>query len=208
MEPWHADIFEFLELKRNTGKEENRARDLFYALWIPDLFMKRVEKDDNWTLFCPNEAPGLADCYGDEFETLYTKYENTEGLGRRVIKAQELWFAILESQIETGTPYMLYKDSCNRKSNQKNLGTIKSSNLCTEIVEYTSPDEVAVCNLASIALPKYVVDGKFDHFELYKVTKVVTKNLNRIIDRNFYPIDAAKKSNLRHRPIAIGILLI
>jgi len=205
LEPWHADIFEFLELKKNTGKEEQRARDLFYALWIPDLFMKRVEANGEWTLFCPNEATGLQDTWGDEFEKLYEKYENTPGLARKKVKAQELWFSIVESQVETGTPYMLYKDSCNRKSNQQNLGTIKCSNLCTEIVEYTSPDEVAVCNLASIALPKYVIDGKFDHQKLFEITRAITKNLNRIIDGNFYPIEEAKTSNLRHRPIGIGV---
>ncbi len=205
LEPWHADIFDFLELKKNHGKEELRARDLFYALWISDLFMKRVENNDDWSLFCPNEAPGLIEVYGDDFEKLYTKYEK-EGIARKVVKAQDLWFEILESQIETGTPYMLYKDAANKKSNQKNLGTIKSSNLCTEIIEYTSPDEVAVCNLASIALPKFVTtDGKFDHKRLYEITKVITKNLNRVIDVNYYPVEEAKKSNLRHRPIGIGI---
>jgi len=205
LEPWHADIFDFLELKKNHGKEELRARDLFYALWIPDLFMKRVEDNDEWSLFCPNEAPGLAEVYGEEFEKLYTKYEK-EGLARKVVKAQDLWFEILESQIETGTPYMLYKDAANKKSNQKNLGTIKSSNLCTEIIEYTSPDEVAVCNLASIALPKFVAeDGSFDHDRLYEITKVITKNLNKVIDVNYYPIEEARNSNLKHRPIGIGI---
>ncbi|MES2386911.1 MAG: ribonucleoside-diphosphate reductase subunit alpha [Bacteroidota bacterium] len=204
LEPWHADVIDFLNLKKNHGKEENRARDLFYALWIPDLFMKRVEANEEWSLFDPNEAPGLADCYGDEFEALYAKYER-EGMARKVIKAQDLWFEILESQTETGTPYMLFKDHANRKSNQKNLGTIKSSNLCTEIMEYTSPDEVAVCNLASIALPKFLINGKFDHQKLFEVTKVVTKNLNQIIDINHYPIPEARYSNLRHRPIGIGI---
>jgi len=204
LEPWHADVFEFLQLKKNHGKEELRARDLFYALWIPDLFMKRVEADEEWSLFCPNEAPGLADCYGEEFEKLYEKYEK-EGRARKVVKAQELWFEILESQTETGTPYMLYKDHANRKSNQKNLGTIKSSNLCTEIIEYTSPDEVAVCNLASIALPRFVHDGKFDHQQLYEVTYVVTKNLNKVIDINYYPVEEARRSNLRHRPIGLGV---
>ncbi len=204
LEPWHADVFEFLQLKKNHGKEELRARDLFYALWIPDLFMKRVEADAEWSLFCPNEAPGLADCYGEEFEKLYEKYEK-EGRARKVVKAQELWFEILESQTETGTPYMLYKDHANRKSNQKNLGTIKSSNLCTEIIEYTSPDEVAVCNLASIALPRFVHDGKFDHQQLYEVTYVVTKNLNKVIDINYYPVEEARRSNLRHRPIGLGV---
>jgi ribonucleoside-diphosphate reductase alpha chain len=209
LEPWHADVKDFLELKRNHGKEEMRARDLFYALWIPDLFMKRVEKNEEWSLFCPNEAPGLSDCHGEEFERLYEKYER-EGKARETIKAQELWFEILESQIETGTPYMLYKDAANGKSNQKNLGTIKSSNLCTEIIEYTAPDEVAVCNLASIALPKFVLtgpDGKkyFDHQKLYEITKVATKNLNKVIDVNYYPVEEAKRSNFRHRPIGLGI---
>ncbi|MDN5203497.1 ribonucleoside-diphosphate reductase subunit alpha [Fulvivirgaceae bacterium BMA10] len=205
LEPWHADIFEFLDLKKNHGKEELRARDLFYALWISDLFMKRVEDNEEWSLFCPNEAPGLSECYGEEFEKLYKKYEK-EGKARKTVKAQELWFEILESQIETGTPYMLYKDAANKKSNQKNLGTIKSSNLCTEIMEYTSPDEVAVCNLASIALPKFVTeDGKFDHQKLYEITYVVTKNLNKVIDINYYPVPEAEKSNLRHRPIGIGV---
>jgi len=188
LEPWHADVFDFLELKKNHGKEEMRARDLFYAMWIPDLFMKRIENNDVWSLFCPNEAPGLADCYGDEFERLYEKYEK-EGKFRKQIKAQDLWFEILEAQIETGTPYMLYKDAANKKSNQKHLGTIKSSNLCTEIIEYTAPDEVAVCNLASIALPKFVTEeGKFDHQKLYEITKVVTRNLNKVIDINYYPV--------------------
>jgi ribonucleoside-diphosphate reductase alpha chain len=204
LEPWHADIFDFLELKKNHGKEEARARDLFLAMWISDLFMKRVEENGSWSLFCPNEAPGLADCYGEAFEKLYTRYEQ-EGRARKTIKAQELWFAIMESQIETGTPYMLYKDACNEKSNQKNLGTIKSSNLCTEIIEYTSADEVAVCNLASIALPRFVMDGKFDHQRLFDVTYVITKNLNKIIDVNYYPIEEARNSNMRHRPIGIGI---
>ncbi len=210
IEPWHADIFEFLEMKRNHGKEELRARDLFYALWISDLFMKRVEANDNWSLFCPHECPGLADCYGDEFEKLYEKYES-EGRARKTVKAQELWFAVLESQIETGTPYILYKDAANKKSNQKNLGTIKSSNLCTEIIEYTAPDEVAVCNLASIALPKYLQVNEFgditdfDFKKLYEVTKVITRNLNRIIDINYYPVEEAERSNRRHRPIGIGV---
>lgn len=205
LEPWHADIFDFLELKKNHGKEELRARDLFYALWIPDLFMKRIENNEMWSLFCPNEAPGLADCYGDEFERLYEKYEK-EGKFRKQVKAQDLWFEILEAQIETGTPYMLYKDAANKKSNQKHLGTIKSSNLCTEIIEYTAPDEVAVCNLASIALPKFVTeDGKFDHQKLYEITKVVTRNLNKVIDINYYPVEEARKSNMRHRPIGIGV---
>ncbi|HTJ49781.1 MAG TPA: ribonucleoside-diphosphate reductase subunit alpha [Cyclobacteriaceae bacterium] len=205
LEPWHADIFEFLDLKKNHGKEEMRARDLFYAMWLSDLFMKRVESNEMWSLFCPNEAPGLADCYGDEFERLYEKYEK-EGRARRQVKAQDLWFEILESQIETGTPYILYKDAANKKSNQKNLGTIKSSNLCTEIMEYTSADEVAVCNLASIALPKFVTeDGKFDHQRLYEITKVITRNLNKVIDINYYPVEEARVSNMRHRPIGIGV---
>ena len=205
LEPWHADIFDFLQLKKNHGKEELRARDLFYALWIPDLFMKRVENNEMWSLFCPNEAPGLADVWGEEFERLYEKYEK-EGKFRKQIKAQDLWFEILESQIETGTPYMLYKDAANRKSNQKNLGTIKSSNLCTEIIEYTSKDEVAVCNLASIALPKFVTpEGTFDHQKLYEITKVVTRNLNKVIDINYYPVEEARRSNMRHRPIGIGV---
>eukprot|EP01113_Clastostelium_recurvatum_P024916 TRINITY_DN2984_c0_g1_i3.p1 TRINITY_DN2984_c0_g1~~TRINITY_DN2984_c0_g1_i3.p1 ORF type:complete len:852 (-),score=282.84 TRINITY_DN2984_c0_g1_i3:66-2621(-) len=210
IEPWHADIFNFLDLKKNTGKEEARARDLFYALWISDLFMKRVEMDGDWSLFCPNEAPGLHECWGEEFERLYLRYEATPGLARRRVRAQELWFAIIESQIETGTPFILYKDSCNRKSNQQNLGTISSSNLCTEIMEYTSPDEVAVCNLASIALPKFVAVGKdgkrfYDHEKLFEVTKVVTRNLNKIIDLNYYPVPEARTSNMRHRPTGIGI---
>jgi len=204
LEPWHADVFDFLDLKKNHGKEEMRARDLFYALWIPDLFMKRVENNEEWSLFCPNEAPGLADCYGDEFEKLYEKYER-EGKFRRQIKAQDLWFEIMESQMETGTPYMMYKDPANKKSNQKNLGTIKSSNLCTEIIEYTSPDEVAVCNLASLALPKFVQDGKFDHEKLYEVTYTAAKNLNKVIDRNYYPVPEAEYSNKKHRPIGLGI---
>jgi ribonucleoside-diphosphate reductase alpha subunit len=205
LEPWHADIFDFLDLKKNHGKEEMRARDLFYAMWISDLFMKRVESNEMWSLFDPNEAPGLADVYGDEFERLYEKYEK-EGKARRQIKAQDLWFEILESQIETGTPYILYKDAANKKSNQKNLGTIKSSNLCTEIMEYTSPDEVAVCNLASIALPKFVTEeGVFDHQRLYEITKVITRNLNKVIDVNYYPVEEARYSNMRHRPIGIGV---
>src|SRR5206468_2062574 len=178
--------------------------DLFYALWIPDLFMKRVEENGDWTLFCPNEAPGLSDCFGQKFEELYAQYEK-EGRGRKTIKAQELWFAILDAQIETGTPYLLYKDAANSKSNQQNLGTIKSSNLCTEIIEYTSPDEVAVCNLASIALPRYVVDGKFDFEKLYEVTYQVTLNLNKVIDINYYPVEEARRSNMRHRPIGLGV---
>ncbi|MFN4081322.1 MAG: ribonucleoside-diphosphate reductase subunit alpha [Saprospiraceae bacterium] len=204
LEPWHADVFEFLELKKNHGKEELRARDLFYALWIPDLFMERVEKDAEWSLFCPNEAPGLYDTYGGEFEALYHQYES-EGRQRRTVKARELWNAILESQIETGTPYMLYKDAVNKKSNQKNLGTIRSSNLCTEILEYTSPDEVAVCNLASIALPKFVKDGDFDFAQLFEITRVATRNLNKVIDINYYPVPEARNSNMRHRPIGLGV---
>lgn len=204
LEPWHADIEGFLDLRKNHGKEEMRARDLFYALWISDLFMKRVEENGDWSLFCPHEAPGLGDTFGNEFEALYHRYE-AEGRARKVIKAQELWFAILEAQIETGTPYMLYKDAANRKSNQQNLGTIKSSNLCTEILEYTSADEVAVCNLASLALPRFVNGGKFDFNKLYEVTYQVTRNLNRIIDNNYYPIEEAKRSNMRHRPIGLGV---
>jgi ribonucleoside-diphosphate reductase alpha chain len=204
LETWHADIFEFLDLKKNTGKEEMRARDLFFAMWTSDLFMKRVEENTTWTLMCPNECPGLCDVYGDEFETLYTSYE-AAGKGRKTIQARELWEKILESQIETGTPYMLYKDAANRKSNQKNLGTIRSSNLCTEIMEYTAPDEVAVCNLASISLPMFVEDGKFDHDLLYTVTKRVTRNLNKVIDRNYYPVEEAKNSNMRHRPVGLGV---
>jgi ribonucleoside-diphosphate reductase alpha subunit len=205
MEPWHADVFDFLDLKKNHGKEEARARDLFYALWIPDLFMQRVKDNADWTLMCPHECPGLSDSHSAEFEKLYLSYE-AAGKGRKTIKAQDLWFKILESQIETGTPYMLYKDAANAKSNQQNLGTIKSSNLCTEIIEYTAPDEVAVCNLASLALPKYVTeDGKFDHDKLFEVTYQATLNLNRIIDENFYPIEEARNSNLRHRPIGLGV---
>jgi ribonucleoside-diphosphate reductase alpha chain len=204
LEPWHADVFDFLDLRKNHGKEEMRARDLFYAMWTPDLFMERVEANGDWTLMCPNECPGLADVYGAKFKTLYEKYEK-EGKGRKTIKARELWEKIVESQIETGTPYMLYKDACNEKSNQKNLGTIKSSNLCTEIVEYTAPDEVAVCNLASLALPMFVEDGKFDHEKLYNVTYKVTKNLNVVIDRNYYPVQEARNSNMRHRPIGLGV---
>jgi ribonucleoside-diphosphate reductase alpha chain len=204
IEPWHSDIFDFLDLKKNHGKEEMRARDLFYAMWLPDLFMKRVEKNAKWTLMCPNECPGLCDCHGDEFDKLYLKYEK-QSKGRKTIKARELWEKILESQIETGTPYMLYKDSANRKSNQKNLGTIRSSNLCTEILEYTSKDEIAVCNLASIALPMFVEKGEFNHQKLYDVTIRVTKNLNKVIDRNYYPVKEAENSNFRHRPIGIGV---
>ncbi|MEJ1241139.1 ribonucleoside-diphosphate reductase subunit alpha [Chryseolinea sp. T2] len=205
LEPWHADIFDFLDLKKNHGKEELRARDLFFAVWISDLFMKRVEGNEMWSLFCPNEAPGLGDVWGEDFERLYEKYEK-EGKARRQVKAQDLWFEILESQIETGTPYILYKDAANRKSNQKNLGTIKSSNLCTEIIEYTSADEVAVCNLASIALPKFITaQGKFDHQKLYEITKVATRNLNKVIDINYYPVAEARTSNMRHRPIGLGV---
>lgn len=204
LETWHADIFEFLDLKKNTGKEEMRARDLFFAMWTSDLFMKRVEEDSTWTLMCPNECPGLDNVYGEEFEALYTSYE-AQGKGRKTIRARELWEKILESQIETGTPYMLYKDAANRKSNQKNLGTIRSSNLCTEILEYTSPDEIAVCNLASISLPMFVENGAFNHELLYNVTKRVTRNLNRVIDRNYYPVKEAENSNMRHRPVGLGV---
>ncbi len=204
LEPWHADVFEFLDLRKNHGKEEMRARDLFYALWIPDLFMQRVEADGEWSLFCPNEAPGLSEYWGAEFEELYHQYES-EGRARKTIKAQQLWFTILEAQIETGTPYLLYKDAANGKSNQQNLGTIKSSNLCTEIIEYTAPDEVAVCNLASLALPRFAVQKTFDHQRLYEVAYQVTKNLNKIIDGNYYPVEEARNSNLRHRPIGIGV---
>lgn len=205
MEPWHADIFDFLDLKKNHGKEEQRARDLFYALWIPDLFMKRVKENGDWTLMCPHECPGLSDTHSAEFEALYSRYEQ-EGKGRKTIKAQDLWFKIMESQIETGTPYMLYKDAANAKSNQQNLGTIKSSNLCTEIIEYTAPDEIAVCNLASLALPKFVTEEKtFDHDKLFEVTYQATVNLNRIIEENFYPVEEARNSNMRHRPIGLGV---
>merc|ERR1712232_1188851 len=212
LEPWHSDVFEFLELRKNHGKEEQRARDLFYGLWIPDLFMRRVKEDTEWTLFCPNEAfdqvsgKGLIDVWGEEFDRMYTKLES-EGKGRKTVSAQQLWFRILESQMETGTPYMLYKDHANRKSNQQNLGTIHSSNLCTEIIEYTSPDEVAVCNLASIALPSFVEADRqgYSFQQLYDVTKVATKNLNRVIDLNYYPIEEARNSNMRHRPIGLGV---
>ena len=205
IEPWHADVFDFLDLKKNHGKEENRTRDLFLALWIPDLFMKRVKENGEWTLMCPHECPGLSDVHSEAFEKLYLQYEK-EGKGRKTIKAQDLWFKILESQIETGTPYMLYKDAANAKSNQQNLGTIKSSNLCTEIIEYTAPDEIAVCNLASLALPKYVNEDKsFDHNKLFEVTYQATVNLNRIIDENFYPVEDARRSNMRHRPIGLGV---
>jgi ribonucleoside-diphosphate reductase alpha subunit len=206
LEPWHADIMEFLELRLNQGDEEARCRDLFSALWIPDLFMKRVEEGGQWSLFCPDKAPGLSDAVGEEFEALYTKYEE-EGRANATVPAAEVWKAILKSQTETGTPYMLYKDACNQKSNQKNLGTIKSSNLCTEILEYTDKDETSVCNLASIALPKYVDEEtrSFDYQKLHEITKIVTKNLNRVIDRNFYPVETARKSNMRHRPIGLGV---
>jgi ribonucleoside-diphosphate reductase alpha subunit len=206
IEPWHADIMDFLELRLNQGDEEARCRDLFSALWIPDLFMKRVEEGGNWSLFCPDKAPGLSDVYGKEFEELYLKYEE-DGRANSTIPAAELWKAILKSQSETGTPYMLYKDACNSKSNQKNLGVIKSSNLCTEIIEYTDKDETSVCNLASIALPKYVntETKSFDYEALHKATKVVTKNLNRVIDRNFYPVETARRSNMKHRPIGLGV---
>ncbi len=205
LEPWHADVFDFLELKKNHGKEEMRTRDLFFGLWIPDLFMQRVKENSMWSLFCPNEAPGLCDTHSEEFEKLYLQYE-LEGKARKTVKAQDLWFAILDSQIETGNPFMLFKDACNRKSNQKNLGTIRSSNLCTEIVEYTAPDEVAVCNLASLALNKFITkDKKFDHIKLAEITKVVTRNLNKIIDVNYYPVVEARNSNMRHRPIGIGV---
>lgn len=206
LEPWHADVVDFLQLKKNHGKEEHRARDLFYALWIPDLFMKRVEEDGDWTLMCPNECPGLHEVWGEEFEKLYTSYEKN-GKGRKTIKAQSLWHQIIESQIETGTPYMLYKDAANRKSNQQNIGTIKSSNLCTEIMEYTSKEEVAVCNLASISLPRFVdMDTRiFNYEKLHEVTKQITFNLNRVIDRNYYPVAEARYSNMKNRPIGIGV---
>ena len=206
LEPWHPDIMEFLELRLNQGDEEARCRDLFSALWIPDIFMKRVEEGGQWSLFCPDKAPGLSDAVGEEFEALYTKYEE-EGRANATVPAADVWKAILKSQTETGTPYMLYKDACNTKSNQKNLGTIKSSNLCTEILEYTDKDETAVCNLASIALPKYVDEEtrSFDYQKLHEITKIVTKNLNRVIDRNFYPVETARKSNMRHRPIGLGV---
>merc|ERR1711933_600686 len=212
LEPWHSDIYDFLELRKNHGKEEQRARDLFYGLWIPDLFMRRVKDNGEWTLFCPNEAydsetgKGLMDVWGEEFERMYKNLE-VAGKGRKVVKAQQLWFRILEAQMETGTPYMLYKDHANRKSNQQNLGTIHSSNLCTEIIEYTSLDEVAVCNLASIALPAFAKsDGvPYDFEGLYNVTKVATRNLNKVIDRNYYPVEEARRSNMRHRPIGLGV---
>jgi len=204
LEPWHADVEDFLKLKLNTGSEEERCRDLFYALWIPDLFMERVEKNEPWTLFCPSEAPGLADVHGDEFRALYEKYEK-EGRGRKQVDAQKLWFKVLDSQIETGTPYLLYKDAANQKSNQKNLGTIKSSNLCTEIIEYSGPDETAVCNLASIALPSYVQNQTFDYDKLRQVVKVAVRNLNQVIDINYYPTPETKNSNMRHRPVGLGV---
>ncbi|MBC7537112.1 MAG: ribonucleoside-diphosphate reductase subunit alpha [Ferruginibacter sp.] len=204
LEPWHADVFGFLDLRKNHGKEEMRARDLFFALWMSDLFMKRVEANEQWSLFCPNEAPGLSDCWGEAFEKLYIQYE-TAGKARKTIKAQDLWFKILESQIETGTPYLLYKDAANSKSNQQNLGTIKCSNLCTEIMEYTSPEEVAVCNLASVALPRFVTNGTFDHQKLFDVTYQVTKNLNAVIDNNYYPVEEARYSNMKHRPVGLGV---
>jgi len=212
LEPWHADVLDFLEMRKNHGKEEQRARDLFYGLWIPDLFMQRVKDSADWTLFCPNQAfdeatgKGLMDVWGEEFEEMYTRFE-AEGKGLKVVEAQQLWFRILDAQMETGTPYMLYKDHANRKSNQQNLGTIHCSNLCTEIIEYTSPDEVAVCNLASLSLPAFVAEdgGSYDFKELYRVTKVVTKNLNKVIDRNYYPVKEAKNSNMRHRPIGLGV---
>ncbi|MBP9069850.1 MAG: ribonucleoside-diphosphate reductase subunit alpha [Bacteroidia bacterium] len=206
LEPWHADIYDFLDIRKNHGKEEMRARDLFTALWIPDLFMKRVEAEGDWSLMCPNECPGLSDCHSEAFEALYTKYE-AEGKFRKQIKARELWAAIIDAQIETGNPYMLFKDAANSKSNQQNLGTIKSSNLCTEILEYTSADEVAVCNLASIALPRFVDEktGTFDHNKLFEITYAATRNLNKIIDRNYYPIPEARNSNMRHRPIGLGV---
>lgn len=204
LEPWHADVFDFLDLRKNHGKEEARARDLFYALWIPDLFMKRVEENGDWSLFCPHEAPGMSECHGEAFEKLYHQYEQ-EGRARKVIRAQELWFAILDAQIETGTPYLLYKDAANAKSNQQNLGTIKSSNLCTEIMEYTDANEVAVCNLASIALPRFITNGQFDFDKLYEITYDVTKNLNKVIDNNYYPVEEARTSNVRHRPVGLGV---
>ncbi|KAF9516718.1 hypothetical protein BS47DRAFT_1340613 [Hydnum rufescens UP504] len=204
LEPWHADVFDFLDLRKNHGKEEARARDLFYALWIPDLFMRRIENDQDWPLFCPAEAPGLNEVYGAEFDTLFTKYEQ-EGRAKRTVRAQKLWYAILDAQIETGGPFMLYKDAANSKSNQKNLGTIKSSNLCTEIIEYTAPDEVAVCNLASIALPTFISRGKYDFAKLHEVAKVITRNLNKIIEVNYYPVPEARRSNMRNRPIGLGV---
>lgn len=205
IEPWHADIFEFLDLKKNTGSEEQRARDLFYALWIPDLFMKRVKENGMWSLMCPNESKGLYEVYGSQFEDLYLKYEQDGSKVRKVVKAQDLWLKIIHSQIETGTPYMLYKDACNSKSNQQNLGTIKSSNLCAEICQYTNKDEIAVCNLASICLPRFVKNGVFDHDMLYNIVNQVVHNLNKVIDRNFYPVPEARCSNMRHRPVGLGV---
>jgi ribonucleoside-diphosphate reductase alpha subunit len=205
LEPWHADIFDFLELKKNHGKEEQRARDLFYALWIPDLFMERVKSNKDWTLMCPHECPGLPDVHSKEFNELYLKYEK-EGKGRKTVKAQELWYKILESQIETGTPYMCYKDACNSKSNQQNLGTIKSSNLCSEVLQYTSPEEIAVCNLASIALPRFIEeDGTYNFERLSEIAGVCVRNLNKVIDLNYYPVEEARTSNMKHRPIGIGV---
>lgn len=204
LEPWHADIEMFLQMRKNTGDEELKARDLFYAVWVPDLFMERIKEDGNWTLMCPDECPGLADVYGEQFNQLYTKYES-EGKGRRTVKARDIWYQVLDAQMETGTPYILYKDACNKKSNQKNLGTIKSSNLCTEIVEYSDKDETAVCNLASIALPTFMKDGIMDYKKLHEVTKVVTGNLNRVIDVNYYPTEKTRRSNMRHRPVGIGV---
>jgi ribonucleoside-diphosphate reductase alpha subunit len=205
LEPWHADIMEFLDLRKNNGVEEMRTRDLFLGLWMPDLFMQRVADNGTWTLMCPNEAPGLCDVYGEAFETLYTQYESEPTRVRKVLQARVIWDKILEAQIETGNPYMLFKDACNRKSNQKNLGTIRGSNLCTEIIEYVAPDETAVCNLASIALPRFVSDGTFDHAKLFAICKVVVKNLNKIIDLNYYPVEEAQRSNSRHRPIGMGV---
>ena len=204
LEPWHADIEDFLKLKLNSGAEEDRARDLFYALWVSDLFMERVEADGDWSLFCPGEAPGLSDVWGEEFKTLYTRYE-TEGRARKTVKAQKLWFQILDAQMETGTPYLVYKDAANRKSNQQNLGTIKSSNLCSEIIEFSNAQETAVCNLASIALPAFVKDGAFDFAELRRVTRVAIRNLNRVIDINYYPTPETRVSNMRHRPVGLGV---
>ena len=204
LEPWHADVEDFVKLKLNSGAEEERARDLFYAMWIPDLFMERVEADGDWTLFCPMEAPGLSDVCGEAFRSLYTRYE-AEGRGRKTLKAQKLWFQILDAQMETGTPYLVYKDAANLKSNQQNLGTIKSSNLCSEIIEFSNPQETAVCNLASLALPSYVKDGKFDFDEMRRVVRATVRNLNRVIDINFYPTPETKRSNMRHRPIGLGV---
>jgi ribonucleoside-diphosphate reductase alpha subunit len=204
LEPWHADIMDFLELRLNQGDEEMRCRDLFTAMWIPDLFMEKVEKDEDWHLMCPHECPGLPDVYGEEFNELYRMYV-AQGRFKKAVKARTIWDAMLKSQIETGTPYMCYKDSVNAKSNQSNLGVVKSSNLCTEIMEVSGPDETAVCNLASLCLPTFVKDGSFDYFKLYEVTRTVTRNLNRVIDKNYYPTEAARKSNMRHRPIGIGV---